>query len=268
MSFQAVLASIAGDAWRSWRTLALWPWPAVCIGYPKAKFTWIDYRRFCRALQPGDLLLMTAERYFLSNRGISGTALKHLAVYTGSVAGEQDEEGFIRGVISVGGKAPLARLEGKTVHDRTVVHSVSEGVVCQDLGDVLFHEDYVVAVRPWISEQERKTIVSESVQQLGKSYNFDFTQDGPPELYCTELGEFCCVRAGVIPPERVKMNVNWKGLFIPLGRYKAYVSVADRFALHFPIVAMSKHVDNRNFWGKSCWAEDLRQRITTCTRKI
>ena len=260
MGFQATLAAVCGDVWKSWRTLALWPWPAVCIGYPRTKFNWIDYRNLCRVIRPGDMLLMTAERFFLSNRGISGTAFKHLAVYTGQCSGDQDDDGHISNV-------RLARREGVPVHDRTVVHAVSEGVVCQDLGAVLFHEDYVACVRPWHTEKERLTIVEEAVRQLGKGYNFDFTQAGPPALYCTELGEFCAIRAGIIPPPREKLNVDWKGFLLPLERYRTYVAVADRFALHYPIVARCKHCDNRGFWEKSIWAEDLRRRLQECAMK-
>jgi len=261
MSFQATVARIAGDAWKSWRTLALWPWPAICIGYPKAKFDWTDYRRFCHAIKPGDMLLMTAERYFLSNRGIAGTAFKHLGVYTGPVMGLRDEEGFITRAKSLGEHFKRGALYDDKIFDRTITHAVSEGVVCQDLGEVLFHEDYVVAVRPWRTESERKTIVLEALEQVGKGYNFDFTQQGPPELYCTELGEYCCIRAGIIAPQRVKMNVDWKGIFLPLDRYRAYVAVADKFVLHFPIVSSSKHCDNRGFWAGSAWSEDLRRKI-------
>ena len=261
MGFQAVLARIAGDAWKSWRTLAIWPWPAICIGYPRTKFNWIDYRNLCRVIRPGDMLLMTAERFFLSNRGISGSAFKHLAVYTGPCSGAQDEDGFICNVKFLGRNAPLARYEGEQVHDRTVVHAISDGVVCQDLGEVLFHEDYVVAVRPWRTEKERIAIVEEALKQLGKGYNFDFTKVGPPELYCTELGEYCCVRAGVVPPERVEKVVDWKGMLVPLERYKSLVAIADQFALHFPVVAVSKPCHNRRFWSNSIWAEDLRGKL-------
>jgi hypothetical protein len=262
MALQDVLASIGGDIWKSAKTLALWPWPAICIGFPHAKFDWIDYRNFCRAIRPGDMLLMTAERFFLSNRGISGTAFKHLAVYTGPCEGDQDEDGFISAV------KPLHRSgAGRQTHDRTVVHAISEGVVCQDLGAVLFHEDYVALVRPWTNERERTTIVEEALGQLGKPYNFDFTAQGPPALYCTELGEFCCTRAGIIPPPRERRNVDWKGLFAPLDRYTAYVALADRFCLHFPVVAASKQTDNRRFWGKSAWADDLRRRLLECGSK-
>lgn len=261
MSLQARLARICGDAWKSWKLLAVWPWPAVCIGYPDSKFTWTDYNYFRHVLRPGDMLVMTSEKYFLSNRGISGTAFKHLAVYTGSVQGDLGEDDFIHSPKSLGLQHRDAIWYDPRVHGRTLTHAISDGVVCQDLGEVLFHEDYVAVVRPWKTAKEQMDIVSTALGQVGKEYNFDFTSAGPPALYCTELGEYCCIQAKIVPPPRIKLNVDWKGVLVPLDRYKAYASVADQFVLHFPLMAISKVVDNPAFVKTSAWAEDLRAKI-------
>lgn len=262
MSLQAWLASVGGDAWKSWRILAVWPWPAVCIGYPGSKITWSDYNFFRKEIRPGDMILTRSEKYFLSNRGIAGTAFKHLAVYVGAVRGNRDQEThFIHRAQFLGLKYIPDTKHLPGVFDRTVVHAISEGVVCQDLGEVCFHADYVCVFRPWTTQEQQLSIVQVALSQQGKAYNFDFKSLGHPALYCTELGEFCLQAAGIAPPDRVSRNVNWKGCVLPLKRWKAPVFLADAFALRFPVIGFSDSCDNRGFWGGSLDAEAMRSKI-------
>lgn len=260
MSLQAKLATVGGDMWRSWRCVSLWPWPAVVYGFPHSRLTADDYRLFTTHLLPGDMLLSKAEPYFLSNRGIKATVFKHLAVYTGSVEGVRDTEDrrFITSVKSLGIHRRHKGIAGKGTFERTIVHAISDGIVCQDLMDVFSHNDFVAAVRPWSDSGQQQVIVDSALAQLGLGYNFDFTPSGPREFYCTELGVYCCKRAAITPPEMIKINVDWKGLVLPLDRFKADVTVADAFVRTFKVLCVSDSCKVRNFHKESAYSDELR----------
>jgi hypothetical protein len=228
MGFQAKLAAVGGDLWRSWRMLALWPWPAVIYGRHRGLVDAEDYRCFTRLLQAGDLLLMRSEPYFLSNHFIcrNGTAFSHLGVYTGPVAGFLSRD---TGIIAKPRSLPVddeALITGQ--FRRTVTHAVSEGVVCQDLLDVFLHADWIVAVRPWRQAEEAATIRETALAQVGLEYNFDFTPEGPKAFYCTELGVFCLEKACIKPPEKTEIPVSLSGRKFP-------ATLADSFLAYTPV---------------------------------
>lgn len=261
MSFQGALARVAGDTWRSWRMLALWPWPAVVVGVPHGKFTWDDYRAFTRHLLPGDMILTCSEPYFLSNRGIKGS-FKHLAVYTGAVKGYRDDKsGFILKAKSLGVDYVHKGEAVPGTFERTVTHAISEGVVCQDLGELLFHADWACAVRVSLYDKVSQKIVDAALDQLGLEYNFDFKPTGPKKFYCTELGVFCVEKAGLQQPCKTKLTTNWKGMLLPFDRWKSNVCIADSFVKHFNVIVSSLSCNQKGFAQRSIWPDDIRVKL-------
>lgn len=223
MSAQKILASLGGDLWRSWHMVALWPYPAVLLGAHHVKTTADDYRCFTRLLRPGDLLLTRCEPYFLSNRfiGRNGTAFSHLAVYTGPVRGHRDQDtGFIMKPRAIDDWNRACTVPGE--FKRTVTHAISEGVVCQDLLEILNHVDWMCAVRPWRRREQATTIQGVALRQIGLEYDFDFTPEGPKAFYCTGLGAQCVIEAGIEPPEQTEIKVSLLGKRAP-------VTLADAF---------------------------------------
>jgi len=262
MGLQTEIARIGGDVSAHREVLAVWPWPAVIVGNHRTKFDFRDYRAFTAKLLPGDMVLTTSAAYFLVNRGIECTAFKHLAVVTGAVSGEFDGDSkFIAkprflglGYRHTGSPAP-------GVFERTVTHAISEGVVCQDLGELLFHADYALTVRPWRSDEARRAIVDAALSQVGVGYNFDFTPKGPKAFYCTELGVHCLRKAGLLLPEKIRLTVDWRGFVLPLGRFKSEVTVADAFAKEFDAVVASVSCADPAFAAPSRWRDIVRSRL-------
>lgn len=219
-------ATAVGDTWVDSGIVALWFWPAVLWGGKKSLMTWSDYRAFSHKLQPGDFIIMQSAAYKGSNKAIAGS-FKHLAVYVGPVRGEQEVDGdqFIMAAHTLN-KVPDSL--APDIHARCVVHAISEGVVCQDLGQVLMHADYAMAVRAWGRESERQIIVSGAMKQLGKPYDFDFAQSDDERLYCTELGVSLCRAAAIVLPPTIQQKLS---LFGP----PTEVTVADGFFVFKPV---------------------------------
>jgi hypothetical protein len=261
MSLQSVLAAFGGDLHRSWRSIAFWPWPAVVFNHNRQKVSWDDYRAFTMMLQPGDLLLMRSEPYFISNFFIqrNGTAFSHLAVYTGAVKGYRDTKtNFILKAQGLGLDHEHTGQPNPGVFERTVTHAISEGIVCQDLGEVFFHADWIAAVRPWKTKIEQKWIVESALGQLGLEYNFEFKPVPTyASFYCTQLGEFCCKKAGIEPPEPSYVVNSIFGLLTPFKRFKAPAPLADSF-VKFPMVCCSVSCNEPAFARSSQFAEKLR----------
>jgi hypothetical protein len=248
---QATLAASGGDIWRSWRMLALWPYPAVILGVPSVHFTADDYRCFTRLLQPGDILLTRSEPFFISNYfiGKNGTAFSHAGVYTGPVQGYRCQNtGFIMK------PKPIQRTNGwessPGVFKRTVTHAISEGVVCQDLLEMLFHADWVAAVRPWANHGEGFMIQKVALDQVGLEYNFDFKPSGPPAMYCTELAAYCIEATGIPTPPKDWALTSLPGAVLPFRRFKSLVTLADAF-IRYPMVCCSVSCNNPRFTRRS-----------------
>jgi hypothetical protein len=215
------IATLAGDTWWSNRLCAVWPYPAVIVGAAHSKFTWTDYRNFTEKLRVGDMLLMTSTPYFGSNMAIPG-AFKHLAVYTGEVSGVFDPEvRFINRTADPDVKTKL--------FSRTVTHAVSEGVKIQDLGEVLFHADYVMAVRPTQAIVKQDEIRRAALSQVNKPYDFMFNPDNRRAIFCTELGKYCLGEVGFPQPPTTDIKTSLFGKTHP-------VPLADNFCIYEPVV--------------------------------
>jgi hypothetical protein len=251
MSIQSSLASLGGDTWASRKMVALWPWPAVVVGHHDNLVNADDYRCFTRLLKPGDFLLTNSRAYFLSNFFIARknrTAFSHLAVYTGPVAGYRDQaSGFI--------------VKGKRLHPndpcrkagefkRSVTHAISEGVVTEDLYDLMSHVDWIAAVRPWVTDTEQAAIVKAALDRVGLEYNFDFKPAGPPASYCTELGAYCLKEADLQPPGKAHSVTSLAGILMPVNRFKSEVWMADDFVM-FKMICCSLSCNDPAFVRKS-----------------
>lgn len=231
MSLKSWLASTGGDVWVSHKCVGLWPWPAMVVGYPKTKFTWADYRNFGK-VKSGDIILTQSRHYLISNKAIKGTAFRHAALYIGPVNCDSiDNDHFLT-------NPRVAFSADEATHPKALVHAISEGVVCQDLGELLFHSDYAMAVRPWTHDAERATMVKYALKQVGKGYDFDFDFKKHKALACTELAAMAAMNAGCILPEKSSVNTSIAGLFLPLARWKKQAYLADSF-MCYPAVAAS-----------------------------
>jgi len=258
MGIQSALAKIGGDTWRSWHCFAAWPYPAVVYGAPHRRFTWDDYRCFTRHLRSGDIILTASDPYFLSNKAIAGTAFKHAAVYTGPVQGYRDKHtGFILKAKSLGVERGHTGIAFRGTFERTVTHAISEGIVVQDLGELLFHADQVCAVRPWRNDDERRVIVDTALSQVGLAYNFDFKPSGPKAFYCTELCGYALLEADIHPPGADRLVTSALGLLLPLDCFKSSVVLADAFVV-YPIVCCSLTCNDPAFVRSSIRADMLR----------
>lgn len=239
MSLWSWLATKVGDTWASSHMLALWPWPAVVVGNPHSRMLWSDYRAFSKLLQPADFIIMRSKPYLGSNAAIPG-ATKHLAVYLGPVAGEENTEtNFIENPSLILGEHEPS-MEN---HERCVIHAISEGVKVQDMGFVLMHADYAVAVRAWRNKAEQSEILLAAMGELDKPYDFNFDQTTDKAIFCTELGLICCSRAGIHPPDPSRIRVK------PFGPLVG-VALADNFA-RFPAVCASRSCLDSDFQAQS-----------------
>jgi hypothetical protein len=260
---QEKVATSGGDIWiGSRKMLCLWPWPPVIFGIPRALFCEDDYRCFTRILRPGDFVLSRSESFALSNYmiGRHGTAFIHLAVYTGAVHGRKDlRTGEIIKPQSLGMDYEHTGRPAYGVHERTFTHAVSEGVICEDVLRLFSHIDYAAVIRPWTTAAQRDVIVKTALARVGQPYNFDFTPKGPESSYCTELGYFCCNRAGITQPRRSEVPVT---LFGRLGK-RAPVVLADSFVEQFGIRATSMSCSDRGFWSRSFLQDRMREAIST-----
>lgn len=258
MGIQSTLARIGGNTWRSWGSVAVWPYPAVCVNFPHTQMTASDYRFFTATLSPGDFILTTSEPFFLSNRGIKCTAFKHLAVYTGAVYGQRDKAShFIRKAKSLGIAYPHTGLASRSTFERSVTHAISEGIVVQDFLDLFSHADWMCIVRPWTTQEQQIAIVDAALKAAGKDYDFGFKQDSA-SFYCTELGAHCCKEAELPLPETIRLTTSWKGMIIPSDRFKDDVFVADAFAIKYMLVGTSLSCNDPQFVKASKWRDPLR----------
>ena len=244
MSIFGKIASAAGDTWINWKAVNVpWPWPSIVIGLAHGEFNWSDYRNFTRLLQPGDVIITRSVPFFISNKAIPGS-FKHGAVYTGHVAGNLDSrKHLIEKPIYLGVDNNHTGRPKRHIFERTVCHAISEGVVCQDVGELLFHADYAMVVRPWETIEQQQKIVHAAVRSVGKPYDFGFDAKNIDSIYCTELASYCIEEAGIPPPPTTPLRVK---LFSP----KIECVVADSF-IKYPVVACSESCLDRDFQEKS-----------------
>ena len=216
---------LAGKVWRSYNSVALWPWPAILIFNHRSKLTFVDYRHFSHHLKPGDILLSRIDSYPLSNWAIGGTWFKHAAVFIGPEIGEQDEEThFI-----VKFHAETDQKHNIYSFKKLVVEAIGEGVICRDFGEFFQHADHIIALRPWHTKEQQNKIVNAAKRVIGLPYNTAFDFKSHKSLYCTELAAYCLEQAGIDPPKMSRIPKHVVGLFIPIKHFTMYAWLADSF---------------------------------------
>jgi hypothetical protein len=143
-------------------------------------------------LLPGDILL-ERRNWYASNAFLPGF-WPHAAIYIGTI---QDLErlGLVRrdgqGRWTSDQPAVRDRLDQylALAHDRephTVLESVSEGVIFNSLTESM-GADYVAALRPRLSDQEKASAIARAFAHEGKPYDFEFDFFSADKLVCTEL---------------------------------------------------------------------------------
>lgn len=75
---------------------------------------------------------------------------------------------------------------GLILNDTQVIHSLSEGVIVDDILN-FFRTDRIIVLRPKLNKKELANILKEATQYIGRDYDFGFSLKTPNELYCTEL---------------------------------------------------------------------------------
>jgi hypothetical protein len=254
---QEILARFGGDVWISKKIFALWPYPATLWGKEETKITGTDYRVFSVLLQVGDLLLTTQKRYKWSSSSIK-SSFSHLMVYTGPVKGSYDkEEKRIIKPRSLGidYKNGAHGFE-KDEFYRTITHATSDGIHTYDLLDIWNHYDHIAVVRPATTKVQQQTIVDAALSQVGKDYNFDFESAGNKALYCTELGSYCLLQAGIQPPEQgLQATKFWK----PWQKNKVYLS--DYFISTYPVVCTTASCNDPKLTKSSPVREMIRVKL-------
>lgn len=199
-----------------------------------------EYRILSKILRVGDVLVSRSWGY-LSNSLIKG-AFKHAMVYTGPVSGHRTSEGFV--------KEPKLLPSGFGIHQtfspRTITHAISEGVVCQDLLDVMLHCDYLAVFRPCLLKQcieDCGNIIAYSaLEKVGKPYDFGFDFSHHGKFSCTEMVNYCCKKAGLAIPPQIYARTPIK---------KRKVTFADHYFGLYPLVYVSPQCLDVNFVRKS-----------------
>ena len=239
------LATLVGDTWITKRAVAVWPWPAILVGSPHSRFTWQDYRHFTSKMQSGDFIVTQSAPFFGSNAAISGTAFKHGAVYVGPVSGNLNRESrCIESPACVGLRYRHTGIGSGRLFERSVVHAISDGVVCQDVGELLFHADYAMVVRPWTTDAERRAIIVCALSACGREYDFSFNHDDSMKVFCTELCTMCAESAGIRLPKQSLKRVSLLKPLVP-------VVLADSVAVAYKPVCCSESCLDSAFQNQS-----------------
>ena len=254
---QAKIATIIGDIWVTKSIIGLWPYPLLAYGPYRTKTRGNDYRLFTALLKPGDMILTTQNKYKGSNIAIPGT-FKHLMVYTGSVFGNYDGE-FIKEPTSYGvTHNPNYNEYYPNKFNRTVTHAQSEGVLTQDLLDVISHYDELIVIRPWETLAQQGVIVKTALKQVGKPYDFVFDSSEDGAIYCTELGVVCLKAAGIEVPDTImKTTKVWK----PWKKSRVYV--ADLFVEKYHVVCKTISCNDPSIYNGSL-AKVLKNKLDKC----
>ena len=119
------------------------------------------------AIQPGDILLRTYDGY-LSSKCIPG-CFKHAGVYVGNSLWNDGQK------------------------RRTVIHSLSEGVIKENVVN-FFRTDHLAIVRPRVSQEVRDRAASIALRYVGAPYDYNFDLEGAnaeKAIYCSELPYLC-----------------------------------------------------------------------------
>ncbi|MGK0188516.1 MAG: hypothetical protein ACI9R3_004327 [Verrucomicrobiales bacterium] len=168
------------------------------IPYPGedlAEFSPAQKRRLLRLLQPGDVLLTYTGGY-MSNLFLPG-AFKHAITYVGD-NGQRRRAGLgpskIDYIDGIEFTQLRERLEIESIDTPTgtvradVIEAVAEGVIFNSLDHLLdTHVTRVVALRPQLTDDERRQFLLRVFSLLGTKYDFAFDFSDASSHCCTEV---------------------------------------------------------------------------------
>ena len=210
-----------------------------------------DYRNLTRKIEIGDILISRSWGYFGSNVAIPG-AFKHGMIYVGPIKGEKNKKGFIEN--------PIPTENG--IHKRCVIHAISEGVVCQDLIDVMKHCDYMAAFKANYTlhsiidiVKARKILVEEACEKVGLPYDFGFNWRTHKSFCCTELVDYLLKKVELSTPQKIEKRVKLFGK-------KNKVTIADSYMTLYKLSWVSNSCYEKGFVEKSKFSKLFRMRLT------
>jgi phosphatidylglycerophosphate synthase len=171
-------------------------------------------------LQPGDILLQRRE-WKMSNISIPGF-WTHSAIYTGTLA--TIDEHF-KGLSLPEGRTPSEHIAAKYPeahaelesldrdgYPRAVIEALSPGVVLNSCESSL-NADYVAALRPRLSRDERFEALCNALSHFGQDYDFNFDFASDRSLVCSELVYKSLIRfPGIELPLK---SLNGRQMFTP-----------------------------------------------------
>ena len=133
-----------------------------------------------KTLQPGDILLIR-RNWYLSNAFLPGF-WPHAAMYVGTPE-QLAELGIDKTNAGVNWKQYMVPEDG---HQRVVLEAVSEGVGFY-AAEHSMKADYVVAMRPNLTQEQRKTAILKAFGYAGRAYDFSFDFFTDDKIVCSEL---------------------------------------------------------------------------------
>jgi hypothetical protein len=133
-------------------------------------------------LQPGDILL-ERRNWYLSNAFLPGF-WPHAALYVGTI--EDLKRLGIADHAEVRARLQEYLTPDAEGHPRTVIESVSEGVIFNSLRHSM-HADHVAVLRPRVSQADVADAIVKAFSHQGKPYDFEFDFATSDKLVCTEL---------------------------------------------------------------------------------
>lgn len=143
-------------------------------------------KQVAEKIKPGDIIL-ERRNWYLSNPWLPGF-WPHSALYVGKL---QDlQELGIANHPAVAKHLQAYKKDAKEVQEYTVIEAVSEGVVLNSLEHSL-HADYVVVLRPRLTDEQKTAAIVRAFTHLGKPYDFNFDFDDTDKLVCTQLVYLC-----------------------------------------------------------------------------
>jgi hypothetical protein len=140
-----------------------------------------------KLLRPGDVIF-ERRNWYLSNVGLPGF-WPHTAFFVGSVAEMQADlgEDFVTQLARRWPRAYAAwSAQEEEGHSRRILEAVSEGVLFSSAEHSL-GADFVAAIRPTLSDEARKQVLSAAFAYYGRPYDFDFDFRSDESLVCSEV---------------------------------------------------------------------------------
>jgi hypothetical protein len=139
-----------------------------------------------KKLKPGDIIL-ERRNWYLSNPWLPGF-WPHAALYVGHLddlraLGIQEHPSISKHLEEYSKRS-------EDGHEFAVIEAVSEGVVLSTLEHSAL-ADYVVVLRPRVTEKQRGAAIVRAFEHLGKPYDFNFDFDDRDKLVCTQVVYLC-----------------------------------------------------------------------------